>query len=405
MVRSKELRADPDARYGISLRWARLTLVEPALWKAELIGFQGRGIRNTVPGSPWRYEVFVVPSGPFPREPWFEWSSLEADPVYRIEAERQDAFYRINLELGRRLLACELQGYGRRGSMTGPWIPIPAEAWRRLQVPFEPDFRNWSDGRLVGPGMEFWSTRILDRVGLPLKAAALAYGPTQVASVIQRAEAFGIAKPLPTPRPGSLAARARGRAGNVLYDPQPKPTEVGDAWPQLKHALLEALRTGSLVATGEDFAGTINQISPAQLGDRGVDLDHSRLGLPGAWFERVRVRPRDVDPAAASNEDTPAAEISPAIATRAGRVHPKYLRDRQGYSSAKGEAWYVARVARWKAGMPIPSQRQDKKDAETELPGASRDVIRKLRRKHAPAEWQADMPGRKRNAPKVNARE
>ena len=73
----------------------------------------------------------VVPAA-VPRDTWGSWEQQAADPEVRAEAQRQNAFYAVSLELGRRLLAGELQGWGRLGNLVGPWTEIPAEAWHVL---------------------------------------------------------------------------------------------------------------------------------------------------------------------------------------------------------------------------------------------------------------------------------
>ena len=185
---------DHDGLHGFPLIRARHAFVPSALWRPALIASAKRA-SPTFPDGPigtaWRYEVFV-PVMNRSDDNWCNWERQEANHLVRAEAEMQATFYAISLELGRRLLAGELKGFGRKGDAFGPVKEIPPGLWRTSRVEHSSDFAGWRDGRLVGGETVIWSTHIVDMVGLPIHAAAIAYGPAEHAYVVQRAEAFGV---------------------------------------------------------------------------------------------------------------------------------------------------------------------------------------------------------------------
>ena len=86
------------------------------------------------------------------------------------------------------------------------------------------------------------------------------------------------------------------------------------------------------------------------------------------------------------------------------RLHDSYLQKYQGapptrtselkaqpltrFSIARLTEWYKVRVADWPADSPQPSANADWEEAKSVFPGVPREVIRDLRRKHAPEEWK-----------------
>ncbi|MGI4944413.1 MAG: hypothetical protein ACRYHQ_28290 [Janthinobacterium lividum] len=200
-------------------------------------------------------------------------------------------------------MAGELQGHGRLGSMVGPWTPIPAEAWEVLQVPCAllgaTDFTAWRRGHLVGPGMEFWGARILDPTGLSLKAAALAYGPAEAVSVAQRGMAFGHTKPLPPPKPKSLAARmAAAEIPQLGSMKKPDAVELADALRSLRQSVIQQLRDGSLVADAENVAGLRRPVEATEWLKGRVDFGVSVVMVGRMRLGAVRVRQCLKQPAA-----------------------------------------------------------------------------------------------------------
>ncbi len=310
VAQTTQAQAETETRYGLPLIRARSAFVPPELWKPALVASQRRadpGFSDAVPGNPWRYEVFTVPAE-VPRDTWGSWVQQEGNPELRAEAERQNTCYAMSLELGRRLLAGELQGWGRLGSPIGSWTEIPAEAWHVLRVPYEPAFAGLQRGHLSGPGMEFWGVRIRDLVGLSLKAAALAYGPDDAAAVAQRAAAFAIRRQSVAPATrarkrsegvGStptLAERMRDVAQPSLSPPeQPSLAEAADAIRQLERHLVDALRRGALVATGQDARGALRTIKAGEWAQAAMHTDESAVTLGDVSLHQVRVRQAERD--------------------------------------------------------------------------------------------------------------
>ena len=115
----------------------------------------------------------------------------------------------------------------------------PDKAVHILRMPFTDDFESLRLGHLVGDGMDLWDARVLDLVGLPPAAAALAYGPwmgcrhCSASSRFRRSErakslgcadpqidpqdfaaAYAIARRAAVPAPGSLDARMAEEAAS-----------------------------------------------------------------------------------------------------------------------------------------------------------------------------------------------
>ena len=260
------MEADPDLIYGLPIMRARSALVPPDLWHRALqtsaARSQPRSTDRVPPGS-WRLEVFA----PRLYSPNASGFPSEGAALLPIEAERQNAFYAVSLNLGRRLLAGDLEGFGRSGSMAGPWVKIPSPAWQLLRVEQSDDFVNWHLGHLIGAGLDLWSVRILDRVGLSFDATAIAYGPADAARIAQSAEVFGVTSrdtnARPPPAPGSLAAKMayKYKQLSLLDGEQDRriAAKARDAAIRELHAAeLALLRDGVLIAELTDGDGRKN---------------------------------------------------------------------------------------------------------------------------------------------------
>lgn len=60
--------------------------------------------------------------------------------------------------------------------------------------------------------------------------------------------------------------------------------------------------------------------------------------------------------------------------------------------------WYQSSVMEWSLGMPVPSLKDDLRDAKNHFGQESRGRVMQLRHDLAPSEWNVGTPGRKRNA-------
>ncbi len=381
MVDAKAEQVDLAAEYGLPLLRARSAFVSPDLWKAELVASHARSsasYSDAVPGTPWRYEVFVVPASA-PRDAWGSWEQQQADPQVRAEAERQNAFYMVSLDLGRRLLAGELQGWGRLGSRSGPWTEIPAEAWDLLRVPYEKGFGSWRRGHLSEPDMEFRAVRIRDLVGLPLKAAALAYGPAEAALVAQRAVAFGIlGQPISAAPP--LQRRTNGKPTlqeRMAEHPQPalslpeQPTlaQAADAIDQLERQLGAALKAGTLVATGQEAGGVTRSIQLGEWARGTLRLEESTLVLSRVTLREVRVRQ------GVAEAPAPMAAAS--------------------YTRGDVERWFIGRRDSFADAPRHPPLAQDWIAAQEVFAGVRRNAIESLREQYVLPERRKQGPSPK----------
>jgi hypothetical protein len=298
---------NPDLCFGLPLMQARYGLVAPDLWRPALVASKARANpawTDRTPPHSWRLEVFVPPLTAPPPQLWESWAAQQETPIFKAEAERQNTFYAVSLDLGDRLLSGELQGFGRKGEITGPWAPIPAEAWRVLRVAHSDDFLNWQMGHLVGGGAELWGVRIADMVGIPRHLAAVAYGPSAAAHIVQRSEAFGIVAVPSVARAPRDTNRANGNTLDARMaewsQRQPMGLDPGAgvkredyqrAQVELDRCLQQLIDSGALIADSPYPAGRAVLIRPAL---------PSQAPTAGTW-----VRSSDAVPSAPAPSTTP----------------------------------------------------------------------------------------------------
>ncbi len=382
MAQAAHDRALPEESYGLPLQRARWCFVGAELWKPALIASIARAsaaYSDRAGGSVWRYEVFTVPADPPVEQSWERWAAQELDPAVQAEVARQNTHYDINLGLGRRLIAGELSAYGRQANMVGEWTPIPAAAWRRLRVTYDPGFRNWIDGQVAGAGMEFWGVRIRDNLGLGLADAAIAYGRPADAELVQRAIALGRVPPATTDpqmepeKRGNLDALMAGQSFDL--GPQGKPTEADftASRERLGAQLFAAIVKGELVATGVPEDGQVREIPLGVWSQGWTDYWKSAVTGPNGNYSNIVVRPRPLDFASTDQAPDPGPVPLQASTSTPG-----------DWKATDVEQWFVTWVDRHESEARHPSEETDWAAADAEFPGVPRKTIRSLRDQYVP---------------------
>lgn len=381
-----------DDRFGLPILRARWQLLPDDLTSPALIAWQKRqdvGRLDFVPGAPWRYETFSVPDST-PHEGWSSWESQQADPLIKSEVERQSTWYNASLDLRTRLEAGFLEGFGRRGDIAGEWISIPRAAWRLLRVPFDHTFKNWRVGHAVGGGLDLWGLRILDRAGLPLQSAAIAYGPDIEAAVVQKFRAHGGRdlnqaddNPVqPPPAPNSLAARMADHAARMAsQNPGAQTPRPREANATLHDSLRQRLQAEALMGTGVLPDGSTAPIPPREWLSGDLDFSASSLRTVSTEYLSVRVRPPHpisepaVNPASGASVEPPRSDNKP--------IPERLLL-----------AWWRKYVAEHASASVKPNREQQAAAAAAEFPNhrpiSSRRMVEL--RKEAPPAWRE--PGR-----------
>ena len=330
---------DPDEIYGLPLLRARWCLLPTDITQPTLIASLRRSrIQQPtfVPGDPWRYEVFVIPPN-VTRETWASWESQEADALIKAEVERQSTWLQGSLALRACMEEGTFEGFGRRNDIAGDWISIPKQAWKNLRVAFDPTFKHWRDGHVTGAGLDLWDVRILDRKGLPLDAASLAYGPAVAAASVQEMRA------------------------TVIEDEPSQADDRGSASLSVvvRLALLEMLKTGKLLGFGHRGKNDIAAISRREWSAGAACFEKSELKTDRCNYSGVIVRPPH-----------PIAEAADE------RSHePTWRND-------DAEDWFRDRVERAPAGRWLYSEDDDLAAASAKFPGIVRDAVRGFRKKH-----------------------
>lgn len=352
---------------ALPLHRARWVLVASDLWRPALIastsrGALGRAVRCK-PGSTWRYEVFTVPHHVRPAdEEWASWEKQIADPAVQVEAEHQDCFYRVNLELGLRLSRGTLKGFGREGSITGSWTAIPTTAWSILRAPHSEDYEAWRLGHLVGGGADLWDVHVLDTEGLPFADAASAYGPAEAAQIVQRAAAFGVATPPSSTLPGT---RLHRRMASLTLSDQIGEDALRAARSALDTHLLVELEAGRLVGERRDAHGVRRPIPRAEWSRLSREIMRGRSSV--SELADILVRPQEEDsPPKATRADTRPPQLKPLPATEAafsawveqtGRAPTKTMAE----SWARENGHSIARVREMHSALGVRGRGRPKK--------------------------------------------
>ena len=272
------------------------------------------------------------------------------------EADQQKIWRRVDTDLKARLLAGDLDGFGRQRNIVAPLVPIKRWAWSQLEV-------DWVKGNAKHDNLKFLDIRIRDSVGLPLSQAAIAYGPDVEAERVLVARAYGSF---------DLCATETGLRESLLSivigaprfadaaKSRPSPSLLCAAENSLRRTLLDLLEAGQLLGFGQRD-GAPCEIPRSEWQHGTPDFDRSALTTSSGTYTDVPVR------------------LPHPFAQGAGEASRRPSRPLNELP-----AWWEERVSKHPHGRWPFKEEDDFADAKaTGFTSEKRDTIRELRKRIA----------------------